>query len=308
MKLHHWSPPQRDGSPVTNFGDELNTDLWPRLLGRTFFDDDDSVAFLGIGSLLGWPKDGDATRRHRVVFGTGAAFPDAAAREPAEANWRVYCVRGPLTARAYELDESLAVADPAILLAKFHGRTKPVARFGYMPHIDEARRWAHILTRVCEEMGVRYIDPRRPVDEVIQAVGSVSVMFAEAMHGAITADALRVPWVAVYGTARPHRFKWTDWCASMRLEYQPRRLANVASWGDTLGLRGSSVDDVAGRLFEARFRRLATRCRPMLSDGAVHAEKMERLDGALAELAADVTAGRYAMDHEPTPGRARPPQ
>src|SRR5262245_17877450 len=102
MILSHWRPSAPNGTTVSNFGDELNTVLWPRLLGESFFDDDDGVVFLGIGSLLGWSK-GDETRRSRIVFGTGAAFADAAEKEPCGPRWRIYCVRGPLTAQAYQL-------------------------------------------------------------------------------------------------------------------------------------------------------------------------------------------------------------
>jgi len=293
MKLHYWRPPARNGSAVTNFGDELNGALWPLLLGRSFFDDDDEVAFFGIGSLLGWPKSGDSTRRHRVVFGTGAAFASAATREPRDESWRVYCVRGPLTARAYGLDPALAVTDPAILIAKFHRRVDPTVRLAFMPHIDEATRWSHVVAPACAEMGVRYVDPRGGVSDVIDAVASASLLVAEAMHGAIVADALRVPWVPVYSTLRPYRFKWTDWCGSMGLEFRPRRLTNVARWADNVGVRGGRLERAAGSLFAADLGRITSNCTPMLSDDRVHALKTERLEAALGQLRADVGEGSF---------------
>jgi succinoglycan biosynthesis protein ExoV len=294
--LHHWRPASRDGTVVTNFGDELNTVLWPRLLGPSFFDDDDRVEFLGIGSLLGWPKNSGGGRRHRVVFGTGAAFADSAPREPRDDTWRIYCVRGPLTAQAYQLDAALAVADPAILLAKFHRRVEPEIRFGYMPHLDDATRFASVLARACADMGVRYIDPRGDVDDVITAVGSVAVLVAEAMHGAIAADALRVPWIPVFTALRPHRFKWTDWCRSMQLEFDPHRIVNASSWGGRVGIRGAYLDGIAARLFRAQLGHVTRQGRPLLSAAPVQAEKLERLEAAIAELQADVRAGRFAAN------------
>lgn len=294
MLLHHWRPPPDGSARVTNFGDELNTVLWPKLLGDSFFDDDAGVMFVGIGSLLGWPKSGDQTRRHRIVFGSGAAFAGAAEREPADPRWHVYCVRGPSTVAAYGLDAALGIADPAILVADFYNRSDTTHRFGYMPHLTEAREWSSLLADVCTEMGVRYIDPRDDVEKVLAAIGSVSVMVAEAMHGAVVADALRVPWVPVYTTRRPHRFKWTDWCSSMDLEYAPRWIGNASSWAARGGLRGGVLDRAAASLFAARFGRVVARATPMLSSDAVHADRIDRLHVALAALQSDVSIGRYA--------------
>lgn len=302
MKLHHWRPPPEHGTTVTNFGDELNTMLWPQLLGPSFFDDDDRVAFLGIGSLLGWPKDGDATRRHRLVVGTGAAFADAAVREPVAPNWRVYCVRGPLTARAYELDPSLAVTDPAILVARSHRRADPSVDVGFMPHLHTAIRWSDPLSSACADIGVRYIDPRHDVDAVLGSVASVSLMVTEAMHGAIVADALRIPWVPVYGTGRPHVFKWTDWCTSMGVEFRPRRVVDLSYWSGRIGVRGRAVDLAAGRLFGARIRHLAGSGPRSLSADDVHRQRLEQLDEAVERLQTDVRAGRFAV---PENDRAR---
>ena len=44
------------------------------------------------------------------------------------------------------------------------------------------------------------------------------------MHGAIAADALRVPWIPVITNAGIPAFKWSDWCQSMELAYKPHRI------------------------------------------------------------------------------------
>jgi succinoglycan biosynthesis protein ExoV len=55
------------------------------------------------------------------------------------------------------------------------------------------------------------------------------VVLAEAMHAAITADALRVPWIPVRGYPRILSFKWQDWCLSVGLDYQPHSLPSLYS-------------------------------------------------------------------------------
>jgi succinoglycan biosynthesis protein ExoV len=294
MLLHHWRPPPDAAAVVTNFGDELNLVLWPKLLGDTFFDDDGGVVFLGIGSLLGWPKAGDAEMRHRIVFGSGAMSADAIEREPLDPRWHVYCVRGPSTAEAYGLDSELAVTDPAVLVADFYAQREQTHRFGYMPHLVEARQWSALLSGACTDMGVRYIDPRDDVESVIESIGSVGTMVAEAMHGAIVADALRVPWIPVYTTRRPHRYKWTDWCRSIDIEYEPRWIGNASSWGARCGVRGRLLDRASVSAFASRFRRVTERCAPQLSAERVHVERLERLHGTLALLQSDVSSGRFA--------------
>jgi succinoglycan biosynthesis protein ExoV len=44
------------------------------------------------------------------------------------------------------------------------------------------------------------------------------------MHGAIVADALRVPWVPIVTSPRILKLKWQDWCSSVNLPYQPDHL------------------------------------------------------------------------------------
>ena len=46
MKLHYCR------TPSGNFGDDLNTWLWPTLLGETFFDTNEDSLFLGVGTIL----------------------------------------------------------------------------------------------------------------------------------------------------------------------------------------------------------------------------------------------------------------
>ena len=45
------------------------------------------------------------------------------------------------------------------------------------------------------------------------------------MHYVITADVLRVPWIAVKTYSNVKEFKWKDWALSLGVTYNPGSLA-----------------------------------------------------------------------------------
>jgi succinoglycan biosynthesis protein ExoV len=203
-----------------NFGDELNTWLWPQLL-PDFFDDDPGVLFLGIGSILGFQCSPAAKK---IVFGAGYVptysdyVPDV--HGP---NWDVFFVRGPRSARALGLSDSLGIGDAAILLRALRGQFPRKPRhIGFMPHWESLPRgnWR----RACALAGIRLIDPTAPVASVLAEILGCKVLIAEAMHGAIVADTLRVPWVPVLPLDHAHRDKWFDWAEALRLDLKQHRL------------------------------------------------------------------------------------
>jgi hypothetical protein len=63
------------------------------------------------------------------------------------------------------------------------------------------------------------------------------LVVAEAMHAAIAADALRIPWVATSLYDHVATLKWLDWCESLSLLYSPvsgRRDSTPASFAELL--------------------------------------------------------------------------
>jgi succinoglycan biosynthesis protein ExoV len=217
---------------AANFGDELNTILWPRLLPN-FFDDNPNTRFLGIGSVLDCRHPAEPLK---IVAGSGYG-----GYEPKPAlnhNWIVHWVRGPRTAAALDLPLSLGLGDPACLVSSVFGPADHERHgIGFMPHFESAGRGA--WHRVAEMAGVTLIDPRDPPLKVLRAIGRCDCLLSEALHGVIVADALRVPWVAVRPMVPIHRPKWLDWADTLSLDLQFRSLPASAptEWASNSFLR-----------------------------------------------------------------------
>lgn len=204
--LHFWKGAQ-------NFGDMLNPWLWNRLI-PDLLDEDSDTLFFGIGSILN-NTTGGITAQRRLVFGSGVGYGKGL---PAvDGTWKFYCVRGPLSAQALKLPEEAAIVDPGALVKDFVPSLPKLHRFAFMPHWTTSSR---IGKRLCDDLGIMYIDPLLPVDDVLKLIAQSKLLLAEAMHGAIVADALRVPWIPIRSRATLD-FKWRDYCRSLDLEYRP---------------------------------------------------------------------------------------
>ncbi|HEX8218489.1 MAG TPA: polysaccharide pyruvyl transferase family protein [Chloroflexia bacterium] len=227
MRLYYY----RD--PIGNFGDDLNPWLWSRLLPGVL-DDVGNTLFVGIGSVLDHRIPAAPVK---VVFGTGVGHR----RLPAiDERWKIYCVRGPLSAAALRLPQELAITDPAVLVGTqaLQEEAKLYA-VSFMPHFrTEARLAAEgvDLETICRDVGLNYIDAMSGVEKVLTGIRRSEIVIAEAMHGAIVADALRVPWVPVQLSGQVLSLKWQDWCKSLDLEYGPHIHSPEGQSNHSLGL------------------------------------------------------------------------
>lgn len=213
-----------------NFGDDLN----PLVLNHYFsgiIDDeawhcdgeknytDTDELLVGIGTLLShWVP----VNNKKFIFSTGSGYGQASPLP----NTEIFCVRGPLTAKKYNLDSSLAITDGAALLSRMGTIDQPKRyKKSFMPHYSTAQdgdwRW------VCDTLGINYIDPRGDALETIASIKATEILYAEAMHGAIVADALRVPWVPIKTSSEILDFKWMDWAGSLNLEVQFHKLPSI---------------------------------------------------------------------------------
>lgn len=214
--------------PKGNFGDDLNEMLWRDLLPPQCFEADD-VVLLGIGSILREEfLSAEATRGKRVfILGSGGGTGPLPRAWP-NAQWSVLAVRGPLTARLIGMPDK-AVTDSAALLSVTRPRSDaPKTGVLFVPHHNSVEY--SLWPQACRRAGLVFVDPRRPPQEVLAHFDRARLVVTEAMHGAIVADTLRIPWVPVVCSPAIPPFKWIDWARSLDLEYRPLALPPSSGW------------------------------------------------------------------------------
>ncbi|WP_326533346.1 polysaccharide pyruvyl transferase family protein [Pseudorhodoferax sp.] len=208
--------------PKFNFGDDLNAVVWPQVLSEQLRNHPD-IVLVGIGSILNETMVGKHTGQGKriVVIGSGTSYGVPPQRLD---ELEVLAVRGPYTAAVIGKPRT-AVTDSAILLAQVDAQRdvhlkKDLVLF--MPHhrTIASTPWAEIA----RECGLTYVSPQQPVEDILQQFAHARLVVTEAMHGAIVADTLRIPWIPLAISPAVEEFKWRDWCLSMNLPFQPQRL------------------------------------------------------------------------------------
>ena len=211
MKIHYYQDPKG------NFGDDLNSWLWPLLLPKVF-DDNESELFIGIGTLLN-NRLPSLPRKH--VFGSGIGYGPPPS---VDSNLIVHAVRGYETARVLGLDANVVVTDSAVLVrtVDIDRSERTPHRIGFMPtgHSIQNNDWE----AMCKKLGFHYISCHWTVEKTLFEMTSCSVLMTEAMHGAIVADALRIPWIPINCYGYVLDLKWKDWLSSVNMTYQPQRI------------------------------------------------------------------------------------
>jgi hypothetical protein len=218
MQLYSFKAPQG------NFGDDLNAWLWPRVFGSDL-DRSPHTTFIGIGSVL--DRRLEQLRGPKIVFGAGVRSTHNLPNR--DEHIQIRFVRGPISATVLGR-ATTAITDPAILVGVLVSdpRREGTRAVGVMPHYHSL----HVVNwrGLCDRLGLVFIDPRAPVDQTIAALRGCDRIVTEAMHGAIVADALRIPWHRVSVTAwRREGFevsslKWLDWGLSAGVDVTPSHL------------------------------------------------------------------------------------
>jgi succinoglycan biosynthesis protein ExoV len=218
----------RDPTGKLNFGDDLNEVIWRELLPKHLFKDDD-VRLLGIGSIFNADFVPLSRTREKQMFvlGSGAGY---FALPPGWENWKILAVRGPLTAELVGKPE-VAATDSAALLSVLPQVVSLAPERNatlLIPHHSSAAygQWE----KVAAAAGMTLLDPRWPVPIVMEHFSRAKLVVTEAMHGAIVADTLRIPWIPITIAPDTLPFKWRDWTLSLDLPYEPVLVPASAGW------------------------------------------------------------------------------
>ena len=204
-----------------NFGDKLNPIIFNHF-AKDLFNEQDDEYFVGIGSILGL-KQHLVGKKH--VFSSGYAANDSGtygAVPQIDSSYNVLCVRGPLTAALLKLDPKLAVCDGAVLITEIDeykfDELKSTDDILYIPHHKSEDMYSN-WEDLCKRAGVTFVSTKDDTKEVLKKIATAKLVIAEAMHGAIIADAYRVPWVAVKSYPFINEFKWQDWANSLKVQF-----------------------------------------------------------------------------------------
>jgi succinoglycan biosynthesis protein ExoV len=176
---------------------------------------DPDTTLSGIGTLINrsmlssYPKI--------LVFGSGAGYGKLT--DISLDHVRFAWVRGPRTAALLGLEAETAITDGACLapdLPRFADAATTQKETIFVPHrltANLALDWANIEQRA----GLKVVLPQDDAVSVIKRIRDAQLVIAESMHGAIIADAFRVPWVPVAISHHFNTFKWQDWADSMEV-------------------------------------------------------------------------------------------
>lgn len=214
VEVVHWNPRRKlfksglaarlpiYGKRPNNFGDLLGPLLVERLLGNAGIETQVGAPHARLataGSIMGMVRDGD------YVWGSGIngrylteqySFTKAT----------FLAVRGPLTRSALRergFDVPEVYGDPGLLVRQLipQPRESNGAKILFVPNLNDN------LTAPPE---AQVLDPRRPLEECLQAIASARFVIGSSLHAIVVADAYGVPARLVASQSEP-RFKYDDY-------------------------------------------------------------------------------------------------
>ena len=158
-----------------------------------------------------------------------------------------------------------------------------------IPYAWEMQTNPYVFLEVCQRLGYFCIDPRWPVEKVLEGISQSQLVVSAAMHGAIAADALRVPWISIKSNAGIPDFKWTDFCQSLDLKYKANRLYRFSSITQTFPI----FQKIEVNLIVSFIRNLIQNSQPQLSCEKLLVLRINQLQEKLEQFKQDLAAGKF---------------
>lgn len=254
-------------APYQNFGDAIVPAFWKNVMPEVFSARPNET-LLSIGTILNMRLP----RQPIAVFGSAWHWGQ---KPMLDKSWTVFCVRDFDTAHALGLPPTYAVGDPLYL---FQVRPAVQHLWGviYMPHYTLLN--IHPIDRLQSMLGpdITVLDPTRDHLHSLAIIASAKLVITGAMHGAIAADANRVPWVPCFNSPAIFYQKWQSWLEMVDVD--PKCLG-PARCGATF-----TIDSAVAHVKRALDRK------PVLSSDEIYEqmvdalkERLERLREYLAE-------------------------
>lgn len=212
-----------------NFGDDLNKWMWPKIFGEDFFNKDEDTAFLGIGSILISESDyiEEAEKfKNKIIFGTGVRSITQSFKF--DNSWDISFLRGPFSSLIACGSSDNYITDSAYYLALLTNYSKLInSKKKYTVSVIPYYQSVDLIDweTSCKKLGWNLIKPTgKNVEDFIKQISESEYVISEAMHGAIVADVLRVPWKRLKFNAHlfegeiVSEFKWKDWLYSIGIK------------------------------------------------------------------------------------------
>lgn len=261
-----------------NVGDALNTWLWPQLIPDLDLLDKSGTLF-GIGSILDERLN---TPGPKYILGSGARRKEHGISKGTDL--RVFAVRGPLSADALNLPERLAITDPGSMVARLYKAKHEPSDIGVVPYFTASKQ---LWSKVTDNLGYRLISPHLSTENFLSELSKCRFVITEAMHGAILADSLRIPWhpisansVALEG--KTNEFKWTDWTRSLDLPFAPTKIPPL--WDTPDSLAGRFRSTLKSFYIESKLKLIASKKERYLSRDTALNSKLNLLQEAIESL------------------------
>ena len=189
-----------------NFGDVLGYELISRMVKDQNIEviKTGNCDLFSMGSLLHLiPRN-----YTKYIWGTGSIDGNKLSFQYA----KIKAVRGVLTRNLLQLDEDVALGDPAILVPLFFGiKSLKKYKLGVIPHyVDQGHP---MLKSLKADPQVNMIDVFLPVPKFIDEVSKCDFIISSSLHGLIVAEAMGIEsgWIKVTDKVIGKGYKFKDY-------------------------------------------------------------------------------------------------